>query len=191
MATETEAKFRVADHESLRARLVELGAAEQGQEVQTDIYFDTAEHTLRKSDRALRLRCAGQTSVLTYKGSQQKGLYKQRQEIQTTVADPQAITALLEQLGYTQSMLLEKSRASWTLDRCRVELDALPLLGCFVEIEGPSEKDITAVCEQLRLDKSNSITTPYTTLIRDHLAKKGESSREIRLSEPSPDQSKT
>jgi len=183
MATETEAKFPVADHESLRARLIELNATDHGQELQTDIYFDTTEDRLRKSDTALRLRCSGQTSVLTYKGSQQKGRYKQRQEIETHVADPQAITSLLKQLGFTQSLLLEKSRQSWLLDSCRVELDTLPLLGSFVEIEGPSEEDISRAIEQLQLDSSNSITTPYTTLIREHLQKTGNPSRQIRLSE--------
>lgn len=190
MATEIEAKFPLADHEYLRTRLIELGAADQGQQVQTDIYFDTAEHGLRKSDRALRLRCTGQTSVLTYKGPQQEGPYKQRQEIQTPVADPGAIKSILEKLGFIQSMLLEKSRASYALDNCRVELDIVPLLGNFVEIEGPSEKDITAVIERLRLDAGKSITTSYTTLL-EHLRNTNNPSREIRLSQTEPDQSKT
>jgi adenylate cyclase class 2 len=190
MATETEAKFRIADHEPLRVRLTQLGAT-GGQQVHTDIYFDTAEDRLRKSDTALRLRCSGQTSVLTYKGPQQKGRYKQRQEIETHVADPQAIESLLKQLGFTQSLLLEKSRQSWLLDSCRVELDTLPLLGSFVEIEGPSEEDISRAIEQLRLGSGNSITTPYTTLIRAHLQKTGNPTREIRLTEANLGRSKT
>ncbi|NIA07068.1 MAG: class IV adenylate cyclase [Actinobacteria bacterium] len=183
MATETEAKIRVADHEPLRARLIQLGASAQGQQVHVDIYFDTAEGRLRKTDTALRLRCAGQTSVLTYKGPREEGRYKQRQEIETAVADTQAIKSLLEQLGFTQSLLLEKSRESWLMDRCRVELDTLPLLGTFVEIEGPSPEDITGVIERLQLDSGNSITTPYPTLVREHLQKIGNPSRQIRLTE--------
>ena len=183
MATETEAKIRVADHEPTRARLIKLGASSQGQQVHADIYFDTAEDSLRKTDTALRLRCTGQTGVLTYKGPREESPYKQRQEIQSAVANPQAIKSLLEQLGFTQSLLLEKSRESWLLDRCRVELDILPLLGSFVEIEGPSQEDITGVIEQLQLDSSDSITTPYPTLVREHLKKTGNPSREIRLSE--------
>ena len=74
MATETEAKIPVADHEPLRARLIQLGASAQGQQLQVDIYFDTPEDRLRKTDRALRLRCVNQKNVLTYKGPQEKGL---------------------------------------------------------------------------------------------------------------------
>ena len=191
MATETEAKIPVADHQSLRARLIELGAADLGQELHVDIYFDTAEQRLRKSDTALRLRCAGQKCELTYKGPQEKGRYKRREEIQTAVAEAEAIKSLLEKLGFRQSLLLEKSRASWTLDHCRVELDTVPLLGNFVEIEGPSPQDITAVIERLQLDGNNSITTPYTTLVLEHLAKTGNPSREIRLSKTDPSQGKT
>ena len=183
MATETEAKIRVADHEPTRARLIQLGASPQGQQVHVDIYFDTAEDRLRKTDTALRLRCLGKTGVLTYKGPPEESRYKQRQEIQTAVDDTQAMKSLLEQLGFTQSLLLEKSRQSWLLDSCRVELDTLPLLGTFVEIEGPSPEDITGVIERLQLDSGNSITTPYPTLMREHLQRTSNPSRQIRLSE--------
>ena len=183
MATETEAKIRVADHEPLRARLNTLGASCQGQQLHVDVYFDTADDRLRKTDTALRLRCVEQTNVLTYKGPREQSPYKQRQEIQTAVEDPQAIKSLLEQLGFTQSLLLEKRRQSWTLDRCRVELDTLPLLGSFVEIEGPSKEDITRVIEQLQLDKMNLTKTPYPTLVREHLQKNDDPSRQIRLAE--------
>ena len=37
------------------------------------------------------------------------------------------------------------------LDTCRVELDEVPLLGTFVEIEGPTEAAIEAALERLGL----------------------------------------
>ena len=183
MATETEAKIHVADHEPLRARLIQLGASPQGQQLQVDIYFDTPEDRLRKTDTALRLRCVNQKNVLTYKGPQEKGLYKQRQEIQTAVDNPQAIQSLFEQLGFAQSLLIEKRRESWTLDNCHVELDTLPLIGSFAEIEGPSQEQITRVIEQLQLDITNLIKTPYPTMLREHLQKTDNPNREIRLTE--------
>ena len=181
MATETEAKIPVADHEPLRARLIQLGASAQGQQVHVDIYFDTAESHLLKTDRALRLRCTDKKNVLTYKGPQGQSLYKQRQEIQTTVNDPQALTALLEELGFSQSLLFEKRRESWLLNPCRIELDTLPLLGTFVEVEGPSEQNITQILKQLQLDKEALIKTPYPTLLQKHLQKTDNPSRRIRL----------
>ena len=183
MALETEAKIRVADLKPLRARLAQLGARPQGEQLEVNIYFDTAEERLSKADKALRLRCIGQKSVLTYKGPQGQSRYKQRQEIQTTVDDPQATRALLEQLGFCQSLLFEKRRESWLLNRCRVELDSLPLIGTFIEVEGPSEQDITRILEQLQLDKEDLIKTPYPTLLREHLRKTKNPSRQIRLTD--------
>lgn len=181
MATETEAKIRVADHQALREQLTQLGAKCQTEQLEVDIYFDTAEGELLKGDRALRLRRVGDEQVLTYKGPPEQSKYKQRQEIQTSVADGDAIQSLLGELGFRKSLVFEKKRQRWLLDDCRVELDTLPLLGAFVEVEGPCEAAIGQVLSKLGLDKADLIAMPYPILLRDHLKRTGNSSREIRF----------
>ena len=47
---------------------------------------------------------------------------------------------IFESLGYTKRITLEKTRAIWQLDGCFVCLDELPLLGYFIEVEGPDEE---------------------------------------------------
>ena len=79
------------------------------------------------------------------------------------------------------NLVFEKQRQSWLLDDCRVELDRLPLLGTFVEVEGPCETAIEQVLCKLELDKADLITTPYPILLRDHLERTGNNSREIRF----------
>ena len=182
MATETEAKIQVADHQPLRERLTQLGATCQAQQLQVDIYFDTAQGELLKSDRALRLRYVDNENILAYKGPPEQSKYKRRQEIQTKVADSEAVQTLLGELGFTQSLLFEKRRQRWLLDNCRIELDQLPLLGTFVEVEGPCETAISQMLCKLQLDKADLIATPYPILLRDHLKRTGNSSREIRFS---------
>ena len=86
MAVEIEAKLQVNDHQVLRDRLKELRAKCQDEQLEINIYFDTAKGELLKGDRALRLRCVGEEKVLTYKGPPEQSKYKQRQEIQTSVA---------------------------------------------------------------------------------------------------------
>ena len=183
MALETEAKIQVADHGVLRSLLVQLGAQPQGQQLEVNIYFDTADERLRQADTALRLRCTDKKNVLTYKGPQTKNRYKQRLEVQTTVAEAQAMQAILQQLGFRQSLLFEKRRDSWLLNNCRVELDELPLLGNFVEVEGPSEQDIDQVLGQLELDKEDLINKPYPTMLREHLERTGKAAAEIRFAD--------
>ena len=181
MATETEAKIQVVDHQALRERLTQLGAKCHPEQLEVDIYFDTAEAELLKSDRALRLRCVDKEYVLAYKGPPEQSKYKRCQEIQTSVADANAVQGLLGELGFTQSLILGKRRQSWLLDDCRVELDQLPLLGTFVEVEGPCETAIGQVLCKLQLDKADLIATPFPILLRDHRKRTGNSSREIRF----------
>lgn len=181
MATEIEAKIQVASHQTLQELLTQLGAKCQTQQLEVDIYFDTAEAELLKSDRALRLRCVDKENLLAYKGPPQQSKYKQRQEIQTSVADANAAQSLLGELGFTQSLVFEKKRQSWLLDDCRVELDQLPLLGTFVEVEGPCETAIEQVLRKLKLEQADLIATPYPILLRDHLERTGNTSREIRF----------
>ena len=181
MPVETEAKIQVADHESLRERLAQLGAKCEGERLEVNIYFDTTDGELLKNDRALRLRSIEEKNVLAYKGPAQKSKYKQRLEIQTAIADGQAVKRLLEELGFPQSLVFEKRRQSWLLDECRVELDSLPLLGAFVEVEGPCEAAIGQMLSKLGLDTADLIATPYPILLQHHLERTGNSSREIRF----------
>ena len=52
---------------------------------------------------------------------------------------------LLIALGYKKKMLIEKTRRLYKLGGCEVALDYLKLLGEYVEIEGPGEKEIHEV----------------------------------------------
>ena len=72
---------------------------------------------------------------------------------------------LLTSIGFVEVLRFAKRRESWRLAGCRVELDELPKLGCFVEIEGPSEEAIQAVREQLGLVDSESVTRGYPELL--------------------------
>ena len=96
---------------------------------------------------------ASMHALLTYKGPRQKhGRAKIRREIQTRVEDGAALAAILTDLGLCRRFVLQKRRQSFRLGRCLVELDELPLLGLFVEIEGTSVAAIESVCRRLALE---------------------------------------
>ena len=188
MALETEAKIKVADHQALRNQLDQLGAECLGRCFEVNTYFDTPDQQMLASDRGLRLRCTEQKTVLTYKGPQQPGPYKQREEIQTTVGDAAATRALLEHLGFGQSLLFEKRRERWHLDHCRIELDTVPELGCYVEIEGPNPTEIAQVIERLELDGAEVIKKPYPILLLEHFKQTGRRCTEVRFQSQAPSQ---
>jgi len=163
MPQELEAKWKVVDFGPVRRALAAAGAEFRGAVRQSDVFFDRADGSLRAADRALRLRrldvidapAGGQSDgwLLTAKGPRGHcDRAKVRQEIQTAVADGEAVRAILSGLGLSEQARLEKRRASYALDECLVELDEVPPLGCFVEIEAPDEARLEAMRSRLGLD---------------------------------------
>jgi len=169
MCTEIEAKLRVESLEDVKQKLVELGAEFLNEQLQRDYYFDDAGSTLKNSDKALRLRrqLTGKTEkvLLTYKGPKTKDNFKKRQEIEIEIKDADSAEKLLLSLGYEKALVFEKKRRIWRVGNCIVALDELPLLGDFVEIEGPDDKKISDVQKSLGLANLPHIPESYADLV--------------------------
>ena len=171
MCIEIEAKLKVDSLAQVERKLAELGAKFVAEQLQSDSQLDDASTTLLSTDRSLRLRrqVVGGSArhILTYKGGKEDSDFKRRQEIETEIKDADSMRRLLSELGYEQVLVVEKKRRLWRLDRCEVALDELPLLGCFVEIEGPDEKRIADVQERLGLSDLPHIGKSYAHLIKE------------------------
>lgn len=173
MHIEIEAKLKVDSLAEVERRLKALDAELLRASVHTDTYFDDDKKSFRKSDKALRLRRMriGQKekAALTFKGPRLRGRFKQRQEIQFGVDDVKSAEKFLEALGYKRAIVFQKKRRLWRLGGCEVALDELPLLGTFVEIEGPNEKKIAAVQKKLGLSDLPHIPESYACLMERKL----------------------
>ena len=90
----------------------------------------------------------------------------------------EAIT-LLERLGYLTMIQFEKRRESYHLDDCRVELDEMPHLGTFVEIEGPSESSVIKVRGRLQLSDRPMQKSSYVSMLMSYLQERGDSRRRV------------
>jgi adenylate cyclase class 2 len=183
MYIEIEAKLKVDSLAKVARRLKALGAEFLRARLHTDTYFDNAKATLRKTDSALRIRrqLIGRKEqvVITFKGPRRKGHFKQRQEIQFEVSSADSARMLLAALGYKKALVYQKKRCVWRLDRCEVALDELPLLGSFVEIEGPSEKNISRVQQKLKLSRFPHIQESYAVLMQRKLRKLKRTKKEV------------
>lgn len=181
MPIETECKIRVDDFATIEARLQGLGAEPHGEFVQDDVFFDTQDHRLLQADQGLRLRSLwrhGGTEgaheyVLTYKGARQPGQLKRREEIEVVVAGLEAMVEMMARLGFAVMLQLQKRRRHYRLQDCWVELDTVPLLGRFVEIEGPGQEEIARVAGELGLDLSRSLTDSYAALLMGEARRRG------------------
>jgi len=169
MPNEIEAKFKVGDFRAVRRRLKELGAVHLGTDLQTDAYYDTPQRKLLNEDKGLRIRHtrrlrspstgdkADTRAQLTFKGP--AGNHKRakiRREIQTRIDSHEAMNDVLAALGLAPTLKIQKKRASYRLGACRIELDRLPLIGCFVEIEARGADQIETVAGKLRISSEPS-----------------------------------
>ena len=185
MPLEMEAKLKVERLEPTRLRLQQGGALRVGNHLETNALYDTVDAMLEKADQGLRVRVrrdlenGSEDAILTFKGPGLPGAYKNREEIETHVADPKAMAALLNALGYRQSFSFQKKRESWEWEGCHVELDEVPHLGCFVEIEGADEAAILEVQQKLGLAGIESLKISYIGLLLKWMEKKGRDERTI------------
>jgi predicted adenylyl cyclase CyaB len=176
MCVEIEAKLKVDSLPIVEQKLAELDADFRSEQLQTDFLFDDANATLTTADRCLRLRRqlveGSENFYLTYKGAKEKSNFKKRQEIEIEIIDAESTQKLLLALGYERVLVVEKKRRLWKLGRCAVALDKLPLLGDFVEIEGPNNEEIADVQRSLGLADLPHIEKSYAELTKEEQDKR-------------------
>ncbi len=191
MAIELEAKIRVDDVAAVRATLLEIGASKLGHRLELNIYFDTTDRKLLAGDEGLRIRsiwsldgnsAAAAKHVITFKGRQEAGsALKSREEIEFNVDQNEPATELLKRLGYHAELGFEKRRESWSFAGCAIELDELPLLGTFVEVEGPSRDAVMGTLSKLGLVARPLITESYISMMSREATRLGLHDRVVRF----------
>lgn len=187
MPVEIEAKIKVDDFAAVRANLAEHHGVRVKSVVESNAFFDTEDRSLQAADKGLRVRSArnaadgSEECTATFKGPRMLSALKSRHEIEVSVNDFAAAVELLKALGFVQVLLFEKRRETWVLAGCKVELDELPLLGCYVEIEGPNETTIRVVQQALGLGTRPNVKTAYVGLLISHLQDLGVADRTVRF----------
>ena len=187
MAVEIEAKMKVSDLGVVREKLKKLGATPSVVNVETNLFFDTRDRSLLTADKGLRLRVnksattGEEAFIITFKGPRHQSALKSREEVELTVDSRQNAETLLAALGYIRVLAFEKKRESWDLGGCEVELDELPHLGFYVEIEGRSDEAIRKVQRDLALADLPIIKTSYVAIMLSYLQERGDSDRVVEF----------
>ena len=163
MPIETEKKYRLtkAQREQVRQRLSELGAERKKEEFEENtIYIGPG---LAAGNKVLRLRRVGASATLTYKYRLPgPSSIKHQIEEETGVANPDAMTAILEATGFKAALVYEKRRETWTFAATEIVIDELPF-GLFMEIEGRPH-EIEAVECKLRISDLDPELATYPQL---------------------------
>lgn len=189
MIIEVEAKLRLADPAALHEKLGDLQAVRDRDMLETNTYFDLPGGGLKSTDQGLRVRVeidgvTGKTeAMLTHKGPRAHGRLKSRSETELGVTDARGAAQMLSALGYHPVLTFEKRRTRYLLDGCRVEIDTLPYLGNFVEIEGNTEDDVLAVRSKLGLGNEPLIRASYIAMLTTYLRENNLSNAVIKLAD--------
>ncbi len=185
MSVEIEAKMKVPDLSAVRDRLTAAGGRRVGAYLERNTFFDTEDRSLLAADEGLRVRFSQETATravvctMTHKGPRQHGQLKSREETEVTVGTEHDAVDMLGVLGFVRVLTFEKRRESWTLGGCKVELDELPHLGTYVEVEGPKDETVLRVREQLGLADRPLAKASYIAMLMTHLQEHGESAHDV------------
>jgi adenylate cyclase class 2 len=166
MPIETEKKYRLTREQRTRIcqRLGEIGATRKSEEFEENTIF--AGHGLAAGSKVLRLRRVGDGATLTFKQRlPTSSSIKHQREEETAVANPIAMEAILQAVGFTPRLVYEKRRETWLSGKAEVVLDELPF-GLFMEIEG-KESEIEAIEETLAIKdlEAENRTYPQLTVV--------------------------
>ena len=180
---EAELKARLTDPEPVRASLGEHASSERA--TYHDIYLDTPDRALVKAGEELRLRSvdvAGATvrHVLTYKEPAIDAESGSKPEHESAVASPDAVTRILQGLGY--EVVIEFTKECENFRFTTAGRDFLATLvrvpeidGTFLEVETMADEAefdaaidaVGAVLDPLGVDRSSLTTELYTDAVRE------------------------
>jgi adenylate cyclase, class 2 len=171
---ENEIKLRAGDPRDARARIEAAGfTVSKPRLFETNAIFDTAGRTLRAKSQLLRLRRAADRWILTFKGEPRPGPHKNREEIETGIADGAAAERILARLGFEPGFHYEKYRTEYSRASSAgtVTLDETPI-GTFVELEGPPGW-VDETARELGYAPADYITKSYGTLYFEYCRQHG------------------
>ena len=139
---ELEVKARVEDPDALRAALTGAGARLEFRGEMIDRRFDR-KRALARRDEVLRLRMFQPADgtpaygVLGWKGKQsRRGEYRLRAEMEARVADPDAVVTILEQVGFTVSLRIDRRVEVYRLGQAILRIEWYPAMDVLLEVEG-------------------------------------------------------
>jgi len=157
---EIEVKFYLPAAETLKRRIIELGAESKGRVFESNIRYEDENKSLIRNKSLLRLRQNDKT-ILTYKSIPPIASteFKIFNELEVEVSDFITMNQILEQLGFHAEQTYEKWRETLVLNRVGFYLDTMPY-GTFLEIEG-SEKEIRTYAEKLGMGWHKRILLNY------------------------------
>ena len=139
---EIEIKVRVSNIEEIKKRILSIGGKHSETVVEEDLYYNAPHRDFARTDEALRVRKAGEKTILTYKGPKNTLMgSKIREESNVLLDDAEIFDSILKNLGFRPVANVRKLREYYTYQDYSIALDNVDHLGEYVEIELVTENN--------------------------------------------------
>lgn len=179
---EVERKRELADSETLRRRLAELGYREISSLTEVDTYYSRPDVDYMETVECLRVRQRGGSAEITYKPPSNTATHSEhgviaKQETNVQLAGPDqagAANALLAAVGMVELVRVEKARTTYRhpdRDSTAVSIDLVAGVGAFVETEIlASDSDGAAahledIEQEIGISANAIVRLPYRDLV--------------------------
>jgi adenylate cyclase class IV len=175
---EVEVKSVVDDVALRRATVERAGGNLEFGGMLIDHRYADADGTMLRADTVLRLRIYDshrrREGHLDWKGpTLYENGYKVREELTTTAGNPDALAAILQNLGYSVIMKIERRIWQYSLEGATVRFEEYPLMDALVEVEG-SPESIERAIGLIGLDRSGFTTDRLTDFVARFEARTGQ-----------------
>jgi predicted adenylyl cyclase CyaB len=184
---EVELKSIVDDLPARRRQIERAGGVETFAGKLTDQRFDTPGADLTQRDLVLRLRVyerdGKKEGHLDWKGqTRYEDGYKVREELSTSVGDPDTLATILSSMGLRVVREIEREIAQYSIAGATVRFERYPRLDDLVEVEG-SPEEIEKAIAILGMPRDGFTNGRLIDFIRDYEQRTGSraavSSREL------------
>jgi predicted adenylyl cyclase CyaB len=142
---EVELKSVVTEIDRLRAAVERAGGVVTYAGDLIDTRYDTPDRALSARDEVLRLRtyrsAVDVRAELDWKGpTRRDGGYKQREELDVHVVEPEALEEILQRLGYVVTIVIDREIVQYDLHGAMIRFERYPRMDELVEVEGTPEQ---------------------------------------------------
>lgn len=168
---EIEVKAKIEGLESLIEKLEMLGCEISDPIIQNDIVFCKKEIG-PEGKNVLRIRRAGDEITFTLKRNISNELDCIEKEV--VIDDAEAMKDIVELIGYSEVVRVNKKRRKGRLGDYEICLDEVESLGFFIEVEKMSDEDGEAVQKELfdfllslGVDQNSRVAKGYDTLLKE------------------------
>ncbi len=160
MTLEMEVKFRLENPDFVITKIKELGAIFVEELTEKDDYYNAPDRDFQQTDEVFRIRTYGNLNHFTYKGPNQKGNIKVREELELKIEAEEngyeKARKLLQLLGYRHVAVVQKIRKvydsmleGFPIHFCVDQIDGL---GSFLEIEIVTDSSKKEQAEEIILE---------------------------------------